>query len=116
MLPNPNYSILAITVNGAPATTTTSAGCAATANCILGAIGPGVNEVSFTNCLASPTQPCDPPSGGGDNFGSLSIVSYSLVSQGASTGTRLYMTYRADLLNTGTPRSEERRVGKECRS
>lgn len=103
MLPNSNYSILAITVNGAPATTTTSAGCAATANCILGAIGPGVNEVSFTNCLASPTQPCDPPSGGGGDFGSLSIVSYSLVSQGASTGTRLYMTYRADLLNTGTP-------------
>jgi hypothetical protein len=32
----------------------------------------------------------------------LSIVNYSFVSQVPTTGTQSYMTYRADLLNTGT--------------
>jgi hypothetical protein len=44
----------------------------------------------------------DPPFGQNDSS-NLDIVNYSLVKQVASTGGRSFMTYRADLLNTGTP-------------
>jgi len=60
-------------------------------------IGPGINEVSFTNST-NITQPAS----GEDPFSGLSIVNYSLVSQVPATGTQSYMTYRADLMNTGT--------------
>jgi hypothetical protein len=60
-------------------------------------IGPGVNEVSFTNSEDPPV----PPGTAGDPFSGLSIVNYSLVSQVPGTSTQSYMKYRADLLNTG---------------
>jgi len=107
-----NHGAPAITVNGVAATTTTSGGCAATPACVLATIGAGFNEVSFTNSCTGPR--CPAPSGvagggiargegagGGIALPNLVIVNYSLVSQVASTGTRSYMTYRADMLNTG---------------
>ena len=83
------YPAPAITVNGVA---TPSVGCTPTPYCVIAVIGPGTNEVSFTN---------DPPPGR-DVSSNLGIVSYSLVGQVASTGTLSYLTYRADLLNTGT--------------
>jgi hypothetical protein len=92
-----------ITVNGIP---TTSTSCAASPNpsatsfpCSVAAlIGPGINEVSFTNSMQSSGLQ---PGTGGDPFSNLDIVNYSLVSQVPATGTQSYMKYRADLLNTG---------------
>jgi hypothetical protein len=83
------YPAPAITVNGVA---TPSAGCTPSPYCVIAVIGAGTNEVSFTN---------DPPPDR-DVSPNLGIVNYSLVSQVASTGTQSYMTYRADLLNTGT--------------
>src|ERR1022692_4542027 len=54
------------------------------------------NEVSFTNSVPGQSQQLE------TTFSNLDIVNYSLVRQTAVTGTQSYMTYRADLLNTGT--------------
>ena len=89
-----------ITVNGVG--TTPSVGCAPSLflnpfSCsVVAVIGPGVNEVSFTN------SPAFQQGSTGSAMSNVEIVNYSLVSQVASTGTRSYLTYRADLLNTGT--------------
>jgi hypothetical protein len=68
-------------------------------------VGAGINEVSFTNaisCNGTPTNPCTgPPPPDGSASPNLGIVNYSLVSQVAATDTRSYMTYRANLLNSG---------------
>jgi hypothetical protein len=72
-----------------------AAGCTPTPDCVVAEIGPGINEVSFTNKVLG--QNMETP------FTNLDIVNYSLVRQIAVTGTQSYMTYRADLLNTGTP-------------
>jgi hypothetical protein len=64
---------------------------------VIAAIGPGINEVSFTNTC---TSNCPAP-GAGTISPNLQVVNYSLVRQAAATGTQLYVTYRADLLNLG---------------
>jgi hypothetical protein len=98
----------AITVNGVstPSTGCTPSTSAAYPCSVMAMIGPGINEVSFTNScfIKGPlgSLPCPVPlpfpGGGAEN---LRIVNYSLVSQ-VATGTQSYVTYRADLLNTGT--------------
>jgi len=85
------YAAPSITVDGA---STPSADCQPTPDCVVAEIGPGINEVSFTNKVLG--QNMETP------FTNLDIVNYSLVRQIAVTGTQSYMTYRADLLNTGT--------------
>src|ERR1017187_9236940 len=82
----------AITVNGASAP---SLGCAPEPpfNCVAAEMGPGINEVSFTNSVRGQSQQLE------TTFSNLDIVNYSLVRQTAVTGTQSYMTYRADLLN-----------------
>lgn len=92
--PVPAYGVSGITVNGAPATGTKCGG----NPCVMYVIGPGVNEVSFTNVAISQGM-----LGGGGLSQDLAIVNYSLVRQVATAGTQSYMTYRADLLNTGAP-------------
>jgi hypothetical protein len=87
------YAAPAVTVNGA---STPSAGCQPTPGCVAAEMGPGINEVSFTNSVPGQSQNMGAP------FASLDIVNYSLVRQIAVTGTQSYMTYRADLLNRGT--------------
>ena len=87
------YAAPAITVNGA---STPSAGCQPRPDCVAAEIGPGINEVSFTNSVPGQSQQLE------TTFSNLDIVNYSLVRQTAVTGTQSYMTYRADLLNTGT--------------
>jgi len=87
------YAPPAITVNGASAP---SAGCKPSPNCVVAEIGPGINEVSFTNSLSGQAQTDE------SVFANLDIVNYSLVRQTAVTATQSYMTYRADLLNAGT--------------
>jgi hypothetical protein len=99
------YPAPAITVNGVPTTPSVSSCTPSSApyDCLVEfAVGPGINDVSFTNCTSSPTASCVPPQLPGQD---LDIVNYSLVSQVAVAGTHAqsYMTYRADLLNTGTP-------------
>jgi hypothetical protein len=99
------YLTPAITVNGVPTTPSVSSCTPSSApyDCLVEfAVGPGINDVSFTNCTSSPTASCIPPLLPGQD---LDIVNYSLVSQVAVAGTHAqsYMTYRADLLNTGTP-------------
>ena len=101
-VPAGGYAAPTITVNGVP---TQPSACTPSSNgfpcSVLASIAAGVNEVSFTNCLPTAATPCpDPPSGQG-GLPNLAIVNYSLVSQVASAGTQAYMTYRADLLNTG---------------
>ena len=99
-------SVPAITVNGV---STPSTGCTPSAGgfpcSVSAAIGPGINEVSFTNSCFSPGSegvvPCPAPRPG-SALSNLEIVNYSLVSQVRGTGTRSYMTYRADMLNKGT--------------
>jgi hypothetical protein len=88
----------AITVNGASATPSPCGSSPLGFPCgVATLIGQGINEVSFTNCTSSTTASCVPlPLPGG-----LAIDSYSLVSQVAATGAQSYMTYRADLLNSG---------------
>ncbi|MGA2740869.1 MAG: hypothetical protein ABSG65_25955 [Bryobacteraceae bacterium] len=86
------YAAPAITVNGA---STPSAGCAPSPDCVAAVMGPGINEVSFTNSVPGQSQNMAP-------FSSLEIVNYSLVRQIAISATQSYMTYRANLLNTGT--------------
>jgi hypothetical protein len=89
------YAVPAVTVNGASAP---SAGCGATPpipGCVSVEIGPGINEVSFTNSVPGQSPNMGVP------FANLDMVNYSLVRQTAVTGTQSYMTYRADLLNTG---------------
>jgi hypothetical protein len=96
----------AITVNGVstPSTGCTPSTSAAYPCSVTAAIGPGINEVSFTNCIVPNAQVC--PTGIiGENEGHqapLEIVNYSVVRQQAVSGTQSYVTYRADLLNTGT--------------
>ncbi|MGA2740868.1 MAG: hypothetical protein ABSG65_25950 [Bryobacteraceae bacterium] len=87
------YAAPAITVNGA---STPSTGCQPSPGCVAAEIGPGINEVSFTNSVPGQSQQEE------NAFANLGIVNYSLVRQIAVTGTQSYMTYRADLLNTGT--------------
>jgi len=87
------YAAPAITVNGA---STPSAGCQPTPGCVVAEMGPGINEVSFTNSVPGQSQNI------GALFANLDMVNYSLVRQIAVTGTQSYMTYRADLLNRGT--------------
>ena len=87
------YAAPAITVNGA---STPSAGCQPTPGCVAAEMGPGINEVSFTNSVPGQSQNMGAP------FANLDMVNYSLVRQIAVTGTQSYMTYRADLLNRGT--------------
>ena len=97
-----NDGVPTITVNGQSATP--NAGCRLSLiplpffPCSVSAlIGPGINEVSFTNCAV---QSCTAqPQQSQNGLPSLAIVNYSLVSQVAATGSRSYMTYRADLLN-----------------
>ena len=86
------YAAPAITVNGA---STPSAGCQPNPGCVVAEMGPGINEVSFTNSVPGQSQNMGAP------FANLDIVNYSLVRQIAVTDTQSYMTYRADLLNTG---------------
>jgi hypothetical protein len=95
----------AITVNGV---STASADCTPSPNALLAApfmcsvvamIGPGINEVSFTNSCAGLSCPITFTV---STIPDLAMVNYSLVGQVASTTTKSYMTYRADLLNTGT--------------
>ena len=61
-------------------------------------IGAGFTEVVFTNGVV-----CSGQGRGTDapGAGRIGIVSYSLVSQSPSGGAESFMTYRADLLNTG---------------
>jgi hypothetical protein len=87
-----SYAAPVITVNGV---STASAGCTPVPRCVVAEIGPGVNEMSFTNSLSGGATVANP-------FTSLDIINYSLVRQTAVTGTLSYMTYQADLLNTGT--------------
>jgi hypothetical protein len=87
------YAAPAITVNGA---STPSAGCQPTPDCVAAEMGPGINEVSFTNSVPGQSQQLE------TTFSNLDMVNYSLVRQTAVTGTQSYMTYRADLLNRGT--------------
>src|ERR1039457_6156743 len=87
------YAAPAITVNGA---STPSAGCQPRPDCVAAEMGPGINEVSFTNSVRGQSQQLE------TTFSNLDIVNYSLVRQTAVTGTQSYMTYRADLLNRGT--------------
>jgi hypothetical protein len=99
-------AVPAITVNGVstPSTGCTPSTSAAFPCGVVAAIGPGINEVSFTNCSAQSGQFCRTGIVG-ENQGHqapLRIVNYSLVSQRAVAGTRSYATYQADLLNTGT--------------
>lgn len=89
--PSGGYAAPAITVNGV---STPSAGCTPIPRCVLAEMGPGINEVSFTNSVPKARALANP-------FTSLDMVNYSLVRQVAVTGTQSYMTYRADLLNTG---------------
>jgi hypothetical protein len=97
-------SVPTVTVNGANATPSpcvyNSGGfpCSVTA-----AIGPGINEVSFTNTCATGAngKPCPQTLPGGGILPDLEVVNYSLVSQVAATGTQMYVTYRADLFNLG---------------
>jgi hypothetical protein len=94
------YAAPVITVNG---TNTPSAGCTPTPYCVVAAIGPGVNEVSFTNsCVGANGVPCPLPGVPGNALPALDIVNYSFVSQVPAAGTQSYVTYRADLLNAGT--------------
>jgi len=92
------YSVSNITVNGGPGAPCTPAN----SYCVSAVIGPGVNEVSFTNTCSG--SACQTATGGGTPPGipHLKIVNYSLVSQQATAGTRAYLTYRADLLNGDT--------------
>jgi hypothetical protein len=87
------YAAPEITVNGASAP---NAGCATPpiSGCVAAEIGPGINEVSFTNNVSGQPKREIPSA-------NLAVVNYSLVRQVAVTGTQSYMTYRADLLNTG---------------
>ncbi|MGA3077243.1 MAG: hypothetical protein ABSG56_26625 [Bryobacteraceae bacterium] len=87
------YATPAVTVNGA---STPSAGCQPIPGCVAAEMGPGINEVSFTNSVPGQSQNMGAP------FANLDMVNYSLVRQIAVTGTQSYMTYRADLLNRGT--------------
>jgi len=87
------YAAPSITVDGA---STPSADCQPIPGCVVAEIGPGINEVSFTNKVLGQSQNMETP------FTNLDIVNYSLVRQIAVTGTQSYMTYRADLLNMGT--------------
>jgi hypothetical protein len=86
------YAAPAVTVNGA---STPSAGCQPIPGCVAAEMGPGINEVSFTNSVPGQSQNMGAP------FANLDMVSYSLVRQMAVTGTQSYMTYRADLSNPG---------------
>jgi hypothetical protein len=103
------YSAPTVTVNGAyqaavcpqppaPGPTNPAMSCGVAA-----VIGPGINEVSFTDQCAALNGPgcVSQIQPGQGSLPNLDIVSYSLVSQVAVTGTQSYMTYRADLLNTG---------------
>ena len=97
------YAAPAITVNGVstPSTGCTPSSRAASPCSVVAVIGPGINEVSFTNNCAG--QGCTAqPLPGGSALANLDIVNYSLVSQTPAAGTQSYMTYRADLRNTGT--------------
>jgi hypothetical protein len=87
------YAAPSITVNGA---STPSAGCQPIPGCVVAEMGPGINEVSFTNSVPGQSQNMGAP------FANLDTVNYSLVRQVAVTSTQSYMTYRADLLNRGT--------------
>ena len=87
------YAAPAVTVNGA---STPSAGCQPIPGCVAAEMGPGINEVSFTNSVPGQSQNMGAP------FANLDMVNYSLVRQIAVTGTQSYMTYRADLLNRET--------------
>jgi pro-kumamolisin-like protein len=89
---SPSYAAPSITVNGV---STLSAGCTPIHDCVVAGIGPGINEVSFTNSLGKGQKLATA-------FANLDMVNYSLVRQTAVTGTQSYMTYRADLLNRGT--------------
>jgi len=98
-------AIPAITINGI---STPPGGCVfSTAGfpcSVIATLGAGVNEVSFTNtCVVANGRTCPAlPLPVQDVFSGLGIVNYSLISQVPSTDTRSYMTYRADLVNTGT--------------
>jgi hypothetical protein len=86
------YVAPAITVNGV---STPSAGCAPIPYCVVAEMGPGVNEVSFTNSKGKGQKAATLLVG-------VDVVNYSLVRQTAVTGTQSYMTYRADLRNRRT--------------
>jgi len=86
------YATPTVTVNGV---STPGVACTATTYCVMALIGPGINEVSFTN-----SQPDSPRVE--SSFTGLDIVHYSLVKQTAVSGRQSYRIYRADLLNRGT--------------
>ena len=105
-LPAGYVSPPATTVNGASAP---SAGCTPGSNgslcSVVAVIGAGVNEVSFTNNRitgrSETTLAARLLSESSAAIGLVEIVDYAFVSEAAATGTKRYVTYRADLLNLG---------------